>query len=66
MELGFDSTGQSGRSVGWEIDLNYNWAFRKKSGLQAGVSYFEPKRFAEATRGSDPQQWAYVMLTVGY
>jgi hypothetical protein len=64
--LGFDPTGQSGRSVGWEIDLNYNWAFRKKSGLQAGASVFEPERFADATRGSDAQTWAYLMLTLGF
>ena len=64
--LGFDPTGQSGRDVGWEFDLTYNWAFRENAGLQANYSIFEPGRFAKSTRGPDTQYWAYLMLTLGF
>ena len=65
--LGFDPTGQSGRNVGWEVDLTYNWAFRENAGLQATFSAFEPNRFARNTRGPSTQhRWAYVMFTLGF
>lgn len=64
--LGFDPSGSLGRNVGQEIDLTYNFAFLKKSGVQVGYGIFEPNRFAEFTRGGDTQHWAYVQLVVGF
>ncbi len=64
--LGFDPAGSSGSRVGNEIDLLYRLSFREKSLLEAGVSRFEPGRFARLTRGEDPSYWAYVMLVAGF
>ena len=64
--LGFDAAGASGRSVGGEIDLLYRWAWKEKAVLEAGYGHFVPGQFARRTRGEDPSDWAYVMLTVGF
>ena len=62
--LGFDSTAASGTEVGTEIDLLYRYAWTDKATFEAGFASFDPGEFAEASRGSDASNWAYVMLTV--
>jgi len=64
--LGFDPSGAAGRSVGWELDLNYRYAFMKKAKVEAGLSWFEPGHFARTTRGPDPTQWGYVWFVIGF
>jgi len=64
--LGFDATGGSGRCVGREIDLIYRFKWGEKVALEADLSRFDPDDFAEATRGSDPSHFGYLMLTVGF
>lgn len=64
--LGSDSTGASGRNVGGEIDLTYRFAWQEKASLEAGLSRFDPGRFARRTRGGDASRWAYLMLTFGF
>ncbi|MGD8376605.1 MAG: alginate export family protein [Acidobacteriota bacterium] len=64
--LGFDPTGGAGRSVGWELDLNYRYAFMKNAKVEAGVSWFEPGHFARTTRGPDPTQWGYLWFVIGF
>lgn len=61
--LGFDPAGGSGTRVGTEIDLLYRYAWMEKAAVEAGYARFEPGEFAEATRGEDASDWAYVMLT---
>ncbi len=64
--LGFDSTGQSGRDVGQEVDLSYRFQWTDRLLLDVGLSRFGPDEFAESTRGSDPSHFGYLMLTVGF
>ncbi|MBI3448650.1 MAG: alginate export family protein [Acidobacteria bacterium] len=64
--LGFDATGSSGTAVGSETDLTYRFALKEKATIEAGYSRFLPAHFAKSSRGDDPQDWGYVMLTVGF
>jgi hypothetical protein len=61
--LGFDPTGSSGTRVGAEVDLLYRYAWTEKAAVEAGYARFDPDEFAEATRGDEASDWAYVMLT---
>jgi hypothetical protein len=62
--LGFDPAGSSGTRVGSELDLLYRYAWMEKAAVEAGYARFDPGGFADATRGSDSSDWAYVMLTI--
>jgi len=62
--LGLDPTGASGTNVGSEVDLTYRFAWNPRSTVEAGLSRFEPGRFARRTRGRSASTWGYVMLTV--
>lgn len=64
--LGFDPGGASGTNVGTEVDLTWRLQWREKTVIEAGYSRLEPGRFARLTRGDDPSDWAYLMLTVGF
>ncbi len=64
--LGADPAGDSGRSVGTEIDLTYRFSWMEKAALEGGLSRFSPGRFARRRRGADPSLWAYVMVTIGF
>jgi hypothetical protein len=64
--LGADPSGMSGDDVGTEVDLTYRFAYRKNTRLEAGLSQFDPGRFARLTRGEDTMYWGYVMLTAGF
>lgn len=62
--LGFDPAGASGARVGAEVDILYRYAWMEKAALEAGYARFDPGEFAEATRGGDASDWAYVSLTI--
>jgi hypothetical protein len=64
--LGSDPAGASGRRVGSEVDLTWKFAWTGHAAVEAGVSRFRPGEFARATRGADPSEWAYVMLTASF
>jgi len=64
--LGSDSTGRSGTSVGREIDLTWRYAWKEKASIEAGYAHFVPGRFARLTRGDDPSDWGYLMVTAGF
>ena len=64
--LGFDPIGASGDEVGDEVDLTYRFDWREKTRVEVGLSRFFPGEFAEATRGSDPSDWGYVQLVLGF
>jgi alginate export protein len=64
--LGSDPTGQSGTSLGREVDLNWRFAWKEKTSFEAGYARFMPDRFARLTRGNDASDWAYVMLTATF
>jgi hypothetical protein len=63
--LGSDPSGNAGTDVGLEIDLTYRFDWTPKAALEVGLSRFDPREFADATRGSDASQWGYVMVTFG-
>ncbi|HEX9428038.1 MAG TPA: alginate export family protein [Candidatus Polarisedimenticolia bacterium] len=64
--LGSDPTGQSGTSLGRELDLTWRFAWKEKTSFEAGYARFMPDRFARLTRGDDASDWAYVMLTATF
>jgi hypothetical protein len=64
--LGFDPTGGSGRNVGTEIDVIYKLKSERNISYMAGVSRFEPGRFAKLTRGGDASLWAFAMITAAF
>jgi len=64
--LGHDPTGESGTKVGTEFDIVYQKKVFDLVRMNAGYAYFTPSEFAEATRGSDPAHFVYVMATVGF
>jgi len=64
--LGLDPTGSSGSNVGTEYDITYRFSWLEKTTIEAGLSRFEPGRFARLTRGDDPSHWAYLMFTWGF
>ncbi len=64
--LGSDPTGNSGTDVGLEIDLTYRFDWTPKAAIEAGLGRFDPREFADATRGSEASQWGYIMATFGF
>jgi len=65
VELGFDASGSSGTNVGREADLTYRFKWTDHVSVEADLSRFDPREFAENTRGDDPSTFAYLMLTFG-
>jgi hypothetical protein len=64
--LGHDPAGTSGRRVGSEIDLTWRYAWSGRAVVEGGYSRFRPGEFARSTRGPDPSDWAYVMMTATF
>jgi hypothetical protein len=61
--LGFDGSGGSGTSVGREADLTYRFKWTDHLSVETDLSRFDPRQFADSTRGDDPSTFAYLMLT---
>jgi hypothetical protein len=57
-----DPTGQSGRDVGQEIDLEFAWTPNRTTSVSAGIATFQPGAFVRrVNEGNDDRQvWGYV------
>jgi hypothetical protein len=62
-----DPTGQSGRDVGRELDLEVTWHARPNTTVMAGLGVFTPGSFVRNVRGSaDRQVWGFVQAQVRF
>jgi len=62
-----DVTGESGRSLGQEIDLMMKWKVNKTLEVMAGYAHFFPGGFMDDTAGgNDPADWAFLQLMVSF
>jgi hypothetical protein len=58
-----DSSGQSGRDVGREVDLEVLWTANPRTAVAAGLGVFQPGRFVRNVAGaSDRQVWGFVQV----
>lgn len=60
-----DPSGQSGREVGHELDIEGAWKFDKRSTVSAGIGLFMPGSFVRNAKGghADRQTWAFVQYS---
>jgi len=60
-----DATGQSGRSLGQEIDLMMKWKLSMNLEVMAGYAHFFPCGFIDDTAGGiAPADWVFVQMMV--
>ena len=64
--LGVDPAGLSGKNVGNEWDIQYWTPVLKDFKLLLGYGRFWPGAFAKATRGNDPENFAYAQFTYAF
>ena len=57
-----DATGQSGRSLGQEVDLIAKWDVSKTLELLAGYSWFQPGGFVDRTGRHGDADWWFLQL----
>lgn len=60
-----DPTGQSGRNVGWELDLDATYRATKNLTLVGGVGLFQPGSFVKSLNGGSAagQHWLFIQGT---
>lgn len=63
-----DSTGQSGRNLGSELDFEVGYKANPRVSASAGISLFSPGGFVKARNGgnADRQTWAFAMLSIKF
>jgi hypothetical protein len=63
-----DPTGDSGRYVGQEIDLQVNYQFDRRVGAEVGYAYFLPGTFTSKTGGDgiDDADFFYVQMVLRF
>ncbi len=59
-----DPTGQSGRDVGSELDLDVTFRYRKDTTIAGGIGMFNPGSFVKTLNSgnSDRQTWFYLQI----
>lgn len=60
----FDSTGNSGSSLGQEIDLLAKWMMNKYLELYCGYAYFFPGSFIFNTGNHQEADWLFIQITM--
>lgn len=59
-----DKTGQSGKDLGYEINLLGQWKINSMFDVLLGGGYFRPGKFMQVTPGgSDPAKWLFAQVT---
>ncbi|MBS1727625.1 MAG: alginate export family protein [Armatimonadetes bacterium] len=62
-----DATGSSGRHVGEEYDLEFNFKTKHKDSISAGLAMFAPGTFIKNVAGSSRNQyWGYVQYSTKF
>jgi hypothetical protein len=61
-----DLTGDSGRTLGQEVDLMAKWTLTKELELMAGYAHFFPGSFIDDTGEDGHADWAFVQLIYSF